>query len=227
MIFHVLNGDASAEDFALPGTKVVCRECLIDGQTGAGDIEEFWRVRSNFIGESFGGDDYLDRVKREFDKLADLQPTDEVNLWFGDEAFCQVNMWFVLSLLSGQKVDVYRVYPDTQGWDCGFHDPAGCLEKRRKLSADDLRFGHELWTAFSSGDFHSLERLSSENRAAFKNLSEVVRALIEKDQAVGNLLREITAGGETDFGKIFPRFQEKAGIYGFGDDQVKRFLAQI
>jgi hypothetical protein len=227
MIYHVLNGDAATENFALTGEKVICRECLIDGETSAVDMKGFWRVRAGFIRDSFGGDEYSDRVQREFDKLRLLQPTDEVNLWFGNEVFCQVNLWFVISLLSAQNADVYRIYPDADGWNCSFHDLAGCLENRRKLTADDLRFGHELWNAFSSRDFSSLERLSAENRPAFPKLSEVVRALIEKDQTVEDLLRKITDQGETDFGRIFSRFQEQAGIYGFGDLQVKKFLARI
>ncbi|NJM53918.1 MAG: hypothetical protein HC846_11345 [Blastocatellia bacterium] len=84
MIYHVLNGDGLAENFDLEGEIVVCRECLIDGDLRAKNLNELWKVRAGFIKKNYGADDYFEKVKSEFDKLNNLKTTDEVNLWFGN-----------------------------------------------------------------------------------------------------------------------------------------------
>jgi hypothetical protein len=40
-------------------------------------------------------------------------------------------------------------------------------------------------------------------------------------------LTELREEGIADFGEIFAAFRERAGVYGFGDEQVKRILAEI
>jgi hypothetical protein len=41
------------------------------------------------------------------------------------------------------------------------------------------------------------------------------------------VLQEIISNGKTDFAaEIFPAFTAAAGVYGFGDSQVKRILAE-
>ncbi|MEQ1924283.1 MAG: hypothetical protein ABL952_17420, partial [Pyrinomonadaceae bacterium] len=56
---------------------------------------------------------------------------------------------------------------------------------------------------------------------------EVVAAAIQQDIEPLEVIRAITSGGETDFGKIFVEFRKRAGVYGYGDTQVKRLLDQL
>ncbi len=227
MIYHVLNGDGLAADFDQGGEIVVCREALIDGLSKAQNLNELWKIRADFVKNSYGADDYFEKVKAEFDSLNHLEPADEVNLWFGHEAFCQVNLWFVLSLIADENTTIYRVYPDSDDWNCNFENLETCFESRQKLTKNDFHLGKQLWKAFCLNDFEKLNSLGNTTSANFKALDQICRALIEKESKPKQILREITKNGETDFANIFTQFKAKAGIYGFGDLQVKNFLKEI
>lgn len=133
-------------------------------------------------------------------------------------------MWFVLSLLDETNPKVYRVFPDSDDWDCRFNNLEECFEKRQKMSRDEVSFGKKLWSQFVLGSIMAKENNFSPN---FPKLNEVCQAIVERDLNPKVILREITKYGETDFSKIFIEFREKAGIYGFGDAQLKRILADI
>lgn len=222
MIYQVLNGDGLAGNFNLEGEKVICRECLIDGNIKAKNLNELWKVRAEFVKNNYGADDYFEKVKKEFDKLNNLNSTDEVNLWFGNEVFCQLNMWFVLSLINNNP-NVYRVFPDSESWECSYKSLEVCFEKRQKMSSDEVNFGKNLWKHYISGSL----KINETDFESFPKFNEVCQAIIQKDTKPKEILREITKNGETDFSKIFIQFKEKAEIYGFGDTQVKRILAEI
>lgn len=226
MIYHVLNGDGLAENFNLEGEKIVCRECLIDGDLKAKNINELWKVRAEYIKKTYDADDYFEKVKGEFDKLNNLKPTDEVNLWFGNEAFCQVNMSFVLWMFWDKKPDFYRVFPDSDGWNCNYSNVNQCFENRKKLSWEEVQWGTLLWEKFQAKDLDCslFQIVRFEN---LKNFEQVCRALTKIEIEPKEILREITRNGETDFNKIFVQFKEKAGVYGFGDLQVKNLLSEI
>ena len=227
MTLHILNGDSLAENFNLEGEIVVCREALIDGDLRAKNLNELWKFRAEHIKKNYGWDDYFEKVKGEFDKLNHLTPADEVNLWFGNEAFCQVNMWVFLHLLEVKGATAYRVFPDSEGWSCSFNNLQKCFEFRQKLTKVDVQLGKKLWKAFCFQDFESLKKLSETESNNFPHLRKVCQALIEKDAKPKQILREIIKQGETDFSKIFVQFRASAGVYGFGDSQVKRILANI
>ena len=159
MIYHILNGDGLAGGFDLDGEIIICREAFIEGDLQADSQEDFWNVRSEFIKEGYDGDSYFEKVKSEFDKLDNLQPADEVNLWFGDEAFCQVNLWFCLQLLVDKNAKLFRVFPDSDDWDCSFHDLRECARSRQPLTEEDLQLGKRLWQAFSSFFANVINRL--------------------------------------------------------------------
>lgn len=230
MIYHVINGDGLAGSFPLEGEIIVCREALIDGNLKAKNLTELWKVRAEFVKNNYGADDYFEKVKDEFDKLKNLKPTDEVNLWFGNEAFCQVNMSFVLWLIWDKKPTFYRVFPDSDKWDCSFGNIEKCFESRQKMSWDEVRFGTSLWQAFQAKEHEKLWHLGSIVSGEFpkyKKYDQVCKALMEIDSKPKEILLEITKNGETDFNKIFLQFKEKAGIYGFGDLQIRRILETI
>jgi hypothetical protein len=226
MIYHVLNGDGLAGGFDFEGEKIVCRECLIEGETKAENLDDFWKIRADFIKNFHQANDYNDKVKSEFEKLEKLQSNDEVNLWFGNEAFCQVNLWFVLSLIAEKEAKIFRVFPDSGGWNCSFENLAQCLENRREMTEKDLQLGTSLWQTLSEEDFAAFKKLSRTKSNNFLRLNEVGQALLEKKIKPKEILGEIQANGETDFNKIFVQFREKAGIYGYGDSQVKNLMAE-
>ncbi|MGC2238093.1 MAG: DUF1835 domain-containing protein [Pyrinomonadaceae bacterium] len=240
MKIHVLPGDAVAESFNesdIEGEIIICRECLIEGDLQAGSLDDFWRVRAEFINEVYSGDEssYLQNVAGEFEKMRKNAEGGEVNLWFEYELFCQVNMWFCLFLLSEKETVIYRVAPvvrsETEIWK-GFgrlekEDLQKCFGQRIKFTEADILLGKNLWKAYQNKDFDGLRKLSLIDSECFPKLKEVCAAEIEKQTRPKKTLEKIISAGETDFGRIFEKFASVEGVYGFGDAQVKRILQEM
>jgi len=240
MNMHVLAGDALAENFNkadIEGETAICRECLVEGGVKAENINDFWRVRSNFIKSDYGESEekYYETVAGELQKLENLAPEIEVNLWFEYELFCQTNMWFCLYLLRETHASVYLVAPvvreNDEIWkgfgDLSVEDLRQCFVQKTKFEKDDIALGANLWKAYQNSDYEKLDKLSETNSPCFPFLEEVCLAEIKKNFRPKNILREITENGVSDFPKIFAEFSRRAGVYGFGDAQVKRILQEI
>jgi len=58
-------------------------------------------------------------------------------------------------------------------------------------------------------------------------LSETVEAAIAKDELPQAVVREIIDEGVEGFDQIFDEFSKRAGVYGFGDSQVRRILESL
>ncbi len=241
MKIHVLPGDALTENFKetnIDGEIVICRECLVEGDVKADNLKDFWQVRARFIEKNYGEGEgkYFQNVVGEFEKLKNSAEDDaEINLWFEYELFCQVNLWFTLYYLRESEAKIYRVAPvvrnESDVWK-GFSDLSAadlekCFAERVEFSEKDILLGADLWQAFQNEDFESLERLSANESKCVPFLKEVCRAAIEKNSRPRRVLERIIADGKTDIAEIFPEFSAQAGVYGFGDSQVKRILAEI
>jgi len=241
MIYHVLPGDAQVKGFndsGIPGEVIVCREALIYGPIDAGDLEQFWTERAQFIVGEYGEDEigYHDSVARELSRLQDVEAGDEVNLWFEYELFCSVNMWFCLSLLKDTGAVVYRVEPlgreVEKRWD-GFggftvDEMRAAYELKTRLSNDQVKLGAELWQSYRSKDHGQLKQLAAKcDSDCFPYLKEVAAAAAEEDIQPLEVLREIRAGGITDFEKVFTEFRKRAGVYGYGDLQVQKLVDSL
>jgi hypothetical protein len=103
--YHILNGDCLADKLKktnLNHNFIIFRECLIAGDVDASNINELWEIRANFIAGSYDTtkEMYFEHTVKEFEKLNSLPDCAEVCLWFEDDLFCQVNMWFILSYLA-------------------------------------------------------------------------------------------------------------------------------
>lgn len=238
MIYHVLPGDAQVPEFKGSGIKgevIVCREALIHGPIDAEDLDQFWAERARFIVGEYGDDEiaYHDKVARELARLEDVEAGDEVNLWFEYELFCNVNMWFCMSLLSPTEAAVFRVEPlgreVEKRWD-GFggftaDEMRAAYELRTGLSQEQVNLGAELWQAYRTRKHDRLKELAAKCDAdCFPYLKEVAAAAAEEDIQPLEVLKEIRARGIKDFRDIFAEFSKRAGVYGYGDLQVKKML---
>lgn len=239
MKYQVLPGDALAEDFketTVDGEVIVCRECLVEGDLQGANLEDFWNSRAKFIEKAYvePAENYREKVIGEFEKLCNTPENAEVNLWFEYELFCQVNMWFCLSLLQNKNLEIYRVAPivreENDVWKGFGHleseDLEKCYAERIRFSAADVMLGAKLWKAFQDKDFDELKKLGAIKSACFPKLAEVCEAAIEIETRPKETLRKITMR-ETEFERIFVRFGETEGVYGFGDSQVKRILETV
>ena len=240
MKIHVLPGDAQVETFkktGIEGEIVVCREALVDGDVRAGSLDDFWTVREDFLTDGYpeSQSNYREMVVAEFEKLTDLPSKAEVNLWFEYELFCHVNMWFCVWFLRDSKAELYRVAPVMQlkehTWD-GFGNLSPdelkeCHDARLKFSDRDIALGADLWTAYQNRDYTKLRELSVIESPCFPYLKEACEAELEKETRPKEILRELRQQGVDDFGEMFAGFRERAGVYGYGDSQVRKILNEI
>jgi hypothetical protein len=246
MIYNILNGDALAHSFPdaeIEGDIIVVREALIDGDLSGDNLNDFWLSRAKFL--ELTEAEYHNGVAKEFEKIINASDNTEFNLWFEYDLFCQVNMWFVISIINSLSIKkkVYAVYTsyldrnDKRFWN-GFgkatsSDLKICFADRILLNENDLQFGQDLWTAYKSADFEELMHLAKNQSPAFPYLQEVVEAHVErfpKDGTKGRperVLEEITKNISTDFHQVFEEFWSRESIYGFGDTQLKKLYDRV
>lgn len=237
MIVHVLPGDSLTQEFAktgIDGETIVCRECLVVGDVSGESLEEFWQIRANFLELEYSGDpiEYQEHVAYELERLIDLPAGAEVNLWFEYELFCQANMWFCLDLLKNSDAEIYRVEPLNASPDdvwkgFGSHGPdelQNCFDSRIQFTAEDIGAGSQLWHAFRNRDSENLRELSNYRSPCFPFLKEVCGAAAEVETRPAEIIKEIQSFGLREIETIFPEFQKRGGVFGFGDAQVLRLL---
>jgi len=246
MVYNILNGDSLAYSFPdakIEGDIVVVREGLIDGDLSGDNLAAFWQSRAQYM--SLPATEYHNAVVKEFEKILHAPDHSEFNLWFEYDLFCQVNMWFVLSIINSLPIKkkvfaVYTSYLDKsskQFWN-GF-GPANsaelkvCYANRISLSEADLHFGQQLWEAYKDGNLSMLTDLSKHPSLAFPYLQEVVKAHVDrfpKDGTKGRpekVIEDITKNISTDFHKVFTEFWNRESIYGFGDTQLKSLYDKV
>lgn len=242
--FHILNGDALLDKFPadiLTGEIIIARECLIDGPVTGETFDDFCSTRAQFIHETYEEetDAYFHDVAVEFARIKAIPAGSEVNFWFEDDLFCQINFWFCVSLLKpvSESIKAYVIKPGIGGTEPdwrGFgmmdhHLLADAYQKKIHLSFADLTLFDNLWTAYKNNDRKALENLSAIRSETFPWLKMVVQAQLDRDNnRPQQVLQAImTEKQTTDFNTIFREFSQREGIYGFGDWQVEKLLEEI
>jgi hypothetical protein len=246
MIHNILNGDSLAFSFPdakIEGDVIVVREGLIDGNLSGNNLQDFWQSRAKYM--EVTDTEYHSQVVREFEKIMNAPDESEFNLWFEYDLFCQVNMWFVISIINSLRIKknvfaVYTSYLDKsskQFWN-GF-GPANsdelkvCYAKRISLSEADLQLGQELWEAYRNNSLEDLTNLSKNHSLAFPYLQDVVKAHVDRFPKNGTkgrperVIEDITKNVSTDFHKVFQEFWNRESIYGFGDTQLKSIYDKV
>jgi len=240
----LLNGDCLAEqlqDAELPVERIIFREALISGPVGGATWEEFWETRVGFLTQNYGATAQAvqEKTVAELEKIRSLADGIELSLWFEDDLFCQVNLWFVLKLLSeSHNIKIYRVFPpkasSANSWK-GFGNAsaaalAQAYESKVLFTSSDLALGKTLWEAYRLGDGAQLIALSKSVSPCFRQLAEVCQAQLDRisedpsERRPEKVILELLAKGITDFDTLFYQFSEREGIYGFGDLQVRKLF---
>jgi hypothetical protein len=105
---------------------------------------------------------------------------------------------------------------------------------QHRLQLNKLSLWSELWSAYSSEDLHQLEEISSKLIVDYSFVEAAIKA--EKDRKslidsgsgpVAELKSIIDELNTYHFGTVFQEFTKRAAIYGFGDWQVRKLMAQI
>jgi hypothetical protein len=240
MILHVLPGDAYIDAFGgtgLEGETAIFREALVEGDLWGPSLPEFWKTRESHHSSDQQEDlpSYQGHVAAEIEKLLKPGAGDDIDLWFEYELFCNVNYWFCLYLLRDSFSTIYRVAPivrtEETRWQ-GFgqlnsDELLQCWKEKTRLTSEDIELGTELWEAFKTGSDYRLRKLGISESAAFPFLKEVSDAAAELKSRPREILNDISSSGETDFKKIFSEFGKRAGVYGFGDSQVRKLMEDL
>lgn len=246
-IFHILNGDCLAQQLAYSNVKgefIICRESLIVGPVFAKDEASFWDVRSTYFSDIYGVTDveYRHKTVSEFEKIKNIPSGSTVCLWFEHDLFCQVNMWFSISLLRKiPNLRLYRIFPIITNYQelwSGFgsstvDDLEQAFALRIKFSASDIDLANEMWLAYRNGDLSLLKDLSATKSTCFEYLEAVCQAHIDRFPEEGKpnrpemALLEIMKTKPIDFAQLFSAFSAKEGIYGFGDTQIKEMMNKL
>lgn len=241
--FHILNGDALKEQFPrdLSKNTIVIRECLIEGNVKASNLEDFFQIRSTFIADNFEEateEEYYENVVSEFEKIKQIPKGAEINLWFEDDLFCQTNFWFTAHLIKefGKDNAVFLVRPlnHTQ-YGFAAYDIGGLKELfENRTRIFELESIQKLWGYYQKGATNDLLEISETLKGKASFLMDAVKAHIERiptknsEGRPKSVLREIIReNGSADFGLVFREFNKRECIYGFGDAQVKRLFDEI
>jgi hypothetical protein len=243
MVYHVLNGDALADKFPseqIEGQLIVIREAFVEGPLALDLSPEFWEKRIAFLNAAYKADkiDYEHQFFTQLALLDRITDNDEVCLWFEDDLFCIVNMWFVVNYISKRSgATLYRIFPkaDNKTW-IGFADTndfEANYQGKVKFEEEDVELTNQLWESYVNNDVQKLKALSHSDSGVYRYLPEVVQAHIDRTKPDGELGRpqqtlvDILNQGKTDFYDIYEAFWKKESIYGFGDMQVYNMLREM
>ncbi|MEP0986136.1 DUF1835 domain-containing protein [Ekhidna sp.] len=238
--YHILNGDALKHQFPegqISGELIVTRECFVEGPVKAKNKEEFFQKRAEFIAEAYGDHNYEQEVIPELSKISQIKDS-KVVLWFEEDLFCQINLWFVCSQLYMNEIDVSLVCPENslQYGFGGFSkdELVAAYQQRKSLSQINVNQFAILWFAYRNDDIERLLKLAVQLHSDFPFVMKAIEAhfdRIPKDGKPGKpeqLIRDIMEEKSTkDFATVFKEFNKRASIYGFGDLQVKRIFDRI
>ncbi|MEY3565640.1 MAG: hypothetical protein RJA23_1810, partial [Bacteroidota bacterium] len=191
---HLLNGDQLAlqlQDSPFFDTHLVFREALMVGPVKCKSLDEFWKIRTEFITSSYGvsSKEYFHKTVSEIERLHSLPEDAEICLWFEDDLFCQVNLWFVLSMLVDKpQINLFRAFPASSTkkyqWtgfgQADLNSLRNSYKARVPFTTSDVELGSSLWQAYSSQDWEVFKKLSLQTSPCFHSLNEVCQAQLDR-----------------------------------------------
>lgn len=234
---HILNGDCLANQLvnSVIGKQIVFRECLIEGPISSLSTAMFWRERSRFISNTYNvsEEEYYLRTIKEFNQIFDHVEKSKIYLWFDDDLFCQLNMWFIISQLSESKHSVFRVFPSIKTknqWD-GFsklnsEELMACLETAVKVSEREMKSIQALWNNLQQQKFTKIHSYQGRCSTVIRHFEAIIQAYTEQITVNRPLktLQTILNNEKKTFQEVFTEFNKTEGIYGMGDSQVWNIL---
>jgi len=236
---HILNGDCLKEMFPKNsiGEQIVMREFLVEGDVSGENLDELLQVRAKYIcGRNLvsSEEEYHQKSSVEIKKILTIGVNDEVNLWFEDDLFCQVNFWFVLHLLyeNHKRENIYLVRP-SKGNEYNFgmmnqQELSLAFHHRQEIKGKELEQICQLWRYYQKEKWSEMIRVAELFQEKFPFLLPAVHAQInrlskENDQGrpIESLKKIMKDLNTTDFLPVFKEFCKREAIYGYGDFQVR------
>ena len=251
---HVLNGDATAHQFAtagLFGDVAVWREMLSEGPLLASPAsdEELWTLRQNWLTDQFGDrmqeDNYNEKVVAEFARICRYADYDEVILWFEHDLFCQINLVFLLACFDrvdlGQtalkqvSVNQFPGVTDFKGLGQLTGSQLAMLyPQAERLTAHELALASRIWPAYAVSDLMTLTHLLTEDFGRLRYLRAALLAHVARLQVGANglplienqLLTLIQSSPQTAQ-QIVTEWLANDRIYGLGDWSIENYIARL
>ena len=240
-MLHVLNGDATATVFAaagLPGDVLVWRDILVEGPlTAEWTAPTALAARAAYLATRLAIDPerYLSGVRAQEEGLAGALRHDEVVLWFEQDLFCAVNLWYLLTSFSRRPsaARLMLVYPPTDAVKgLGVLTPAQLatlFTERRPVTTPALALGRRAWEAYTDADPGEVAALAEQESDALPFVREALRCHCARFPSVATGLNEIETAaldtldrGPTVFGELFRSVtaDPRARRHGMGDVQL-------
>ena len=232
MTLHVLNGDSLKERFPeLPGEIITMRECLMEGPVSETDPQAFFAARKEFLAEFDDEENSYDLTVSELMRMKEPDFTD-IYLWFEEDLFCQVNMWFLIDLcrIFGATARLWHVKTaDDRPYSFAAHSNAELIiQFDLKMRINHLPEWYGLWNSYRSDDLEGFKkhalRLSSEYPYVLRAAEAHIARNPENPMAGRpiQVLKDIISGLDNPaFGPVFMEFCKREPIYGYGDLQIK------
>lgn len=245
--YHILNGDSLLqyinEHHLVKGEFIVLRECLVDGPVQHESIEDLFEKRAQFLATAYGEStmDYQASSVSEFKKISSIPPNSNIHLWFEEDLFCQVNLWFACYLLSKtdlQGSHVYLVLPSKEHpysfASMQTEELLDAYSNKLRLELDDLHLLANFWLEYAKGNYYLLHTLATQVEEKFPFLLKATKANIvlhnpdEHSKSPTQTLKiMLDLHGAENFGLIFQEFTRFHTELGFGDLQVMRMLKEL
>jgi hypothetical protein len=155
-VLHVLNGDATATVFAragIPGDTLVWRDILCEGPAISGLDAAARRAAYLAAHLDIDAGEYVRAWQAEHAALAGVGGHDEVVLWFEQDLFCAVNLWYLLTRVGGIAAAslVYPSLDDVRGLGAAAPEQlASLFAARRRLTSDAVESGRAAWQAYAA-----------------------------------------------------------------------------
>lgn len=242
--YHLLNGDALSEQFPhdLPGEKIVARLCLVDGDVSGDNFEELFSNRSKFISSNYQvitKAEYFTYAVEELSKMKLIAKDANLNLWFEEDLFCQVNLWFVLYYLKQNNIEVKLslVMPkDTSPYSFGAMTKGelkSAFQNKKAMSREEFESLASIWPFYQKTDLEEIEFICGKHKEKYPFLIKALNAhrvrLDPKDENhPKSVIHHLIKTQKTkEFGPVFKAFSVNYRLFGFGDVQVKRLFDEV
>jgi hypothetical protein len=212
-VLHLLNGDATLAVFpaTLPGRRAVWRDIMVEGPA----VDD-GAARAAWLAPRLGvpPDEYERRWAEGQDTLARAAADDEVILWFEQDLFCAINLWFVVARLP-PTTSLSLVFPPLTERSSGLGTLTesaltDLFESRQPFDRDARAEAAALWRAYAASDPTALAetptalafageavrlhlgRFPSSAHGLDEIEAATVRALVHGPRAFGDLFRAVT-----------------------------------
>ena len=221
-MLHVLNGDVTASVFAaagLPGDVLIWRDILVEGLLTAEWTEPTaLAARAAFLAERLAIEParYLRGVHEQEEGLASALRHDEVVLWFEQDLFCAVNLWYLLAWFSRRPAAarLALIHPPIDAVKgLGLLEPAqlGALfTERRLVTPGALALGRRAWEAYTDADPRGAAALAHQDHEALPFVREAFQHHCERFPSAATGLNEVETAtldtldrGAKVFGELF------------------------